>query len=703
MTIEKFCEYFNEIGILQLESINKFLKIYSQLSQNKYKNKSDKIILALFSYMTLISKNEQQLYDICKNIIYNYSNNLLVYRYRALSSFNNIFKSKVHFRFLLFFSKLNSFIFNKNNYNKYIGSYNRQNSQREEINVNYMNNSGRLNGKFIKKNIRKIYEKNNYKNDFNISDDDKECTFSPRIIRYFKNNNNKPDFYSSYKKNIFNKDISFNNKYIPFKNSINYGYNDKINNEIEKMLSNMSKYSINPNNEKYLPKKTIYRKKINNINPSNSYNDFSNNDISCNNPTYLYYDEDYDFYQNEKEHVKKVQDKILQLKLQKLEQMSKEYTFSPEINKNPKFINNINEPNIYLTEYIENNRNYLSNKKTNKFLSNTLNYKNESKNKKMNEYQDNYYNEYPEKLDNNRKKKRSRTYSDSKKDREYSIYKARKEELSKLLKEKYPFAPNIKNNKKFKVKSTFNERQEKFLKNKEKLKKQKEEEELKLIEELNKKYNQTKTDSKKVINRLYNKEAEKIKKRLKKEMEEKLKKKNIINWEKRRKKHTNPEDYKKKIFNKKIKLNINKEHQKEEIGEENSNIFNNEIKDEKDGINFGLYSKNINSKKQENSNQNIKNKKLLIDRIKDDHVIGFKQNFNDKATLVDNQNSEEEKYFIQKDKNNNEEYPDNNYKAGISLNFEEKLKDYEQNKLLYNIMNKDGIKSTAFQEMMNKQ
>ena len=71
--------------------------------------------------------------------------------------------------------------------------------------------------------------------------------------------------------------------------------------------------------------------------------------------------------------------------------------------------------------------------------------------------------------------------------------------------------------------------------------------------------------------------------------------------------------------------------------------------------------------------------------------------------MVDNQNSEEEKYFIQKDKNNNEEYPDNNYKAGISLNFEEKLKDYEQNKLLYNIMNKDGIKSTAFQEMMNKQ
>ena len=31
MKIEKICEYFNNIGILQLENINRFLKIYSQL------------------------------------------------------------------------------------------------------------------------------------------------------------------------------------------------------------------------------------------------------------------------------------------------------------------------------------------------------------------------------------------------------------------------------------------------------------------------------------------------------------------------------------------------------------------------------------------------------------------------------------------------------------------------------------------------
>ena len=77
MRIEKICEYFNDIGILQLDNINRFLNIYSQLSQNKYKNKSDKLILALFSYITLISKNEQQLYDICKNIVNCFSNNLI--------------------------------------------------------------------------------------------------------------------------------------------------------------------------------------------------------------------------------------------------------------------------------------------------------------------------------------------------------------------------------------------------------------------------------------------------------------------------------------------------------------------------------------------------------------------------------------------------------------------------------------------------
>ena len=90
MTLEKICEYFNDIGILQLDNIDKFLKIYKQISQNNFKNKSDKLILALFTYITLISKNEQQLYDICKNIINSFTNNQILHRYRALYIINNI-------------------------------------------------------------------------------------------------------------------------------------------------------------------------------------------------------------------------------------------------------------------------------------------------------------------------------------------------------------------------------------------------------------------------------------------------------------------------------------------------------------------------------------------------------------------------------------------------------------------------------------
>ena len=107
MTLEKICEYFNDIGILQLDNIDKFLKIYKQISQNNFKNKSDKLILALFTYITLISKNEQQLYDICKNIINSFTNNQILHRYRALYIINNIINTKLKSTYVSFFTKLN--------------------------------------------------------------------------------------------------------------------------------------------------------------------------------------------------------------------------------------------------------------------------------------------------------------------------------------------------------------------------------------------------------------------------------------------------------------------------------------------------------------------------------------------------------------------------------------------------------------------
>ena len=121
MTLEKICEYFNDIGILQLDNIDKFLKIYKQISQNNFKNKSDKLILALFTYITLISKNEQQLYDICKNIINSFTNNQILHRYRALYIINNIINTKLKSTYVSFFTKLN-FLKNKKLFRSKINS-----------------------------------------------------------------------------------------------------------------------------------------------------------------------------------------------------------------------------------------------------------------------------------------------------------------------------------------------------------------------------------------------------------------------------------------------------------------------------------------------------------------------------------------------------------------------------------------------------
>ena len=560
MRIEKICEYFNDIGILQLENINRFLKIYTQLSQNKYKNKSDKLILALFSYITLVSKNEQQLYDICKNIVNSFSNNQILYRYKALNIFNNIFKSKIHSKYILFFFKLNSFIFNKKRNIKYIHinkntkAYNfnpkRKINENNEEDFTTNTSIGKNNSKISMEKKEKILNKKRLNNkkikkSFDISDDEKECTFSPRINHYYKPyyksnkninmiNNMKNIYNSEYNSSYQNSKENMNDnsfiKNIPFNNSVNYGYNNKINNEIEKLLINMSKSNNNPNNSKYLPKKTVYKKQINNLYPLNSYkeipiyhynnNEYENNEYNTdnNNAIYHYYDEEYDFYKKENDYIKKVKDKILELKLKKIDKLSKECTFSPEINKTPKYLNK--NMNNYLTDYNISHRNYLRN--NNNLINKTIERKIPKKDRINDEYAEDYYNIYPGKLSNN-KKKRSRSYSETK--NEYSIYKTRKEELSKLIQEKCPFMPNIKHNKNIEIKSTFDERQKKFIKDKEEMLKKKEEEELKKIKELQKQNNRSKTNSKEVVKRLYDKQAEKIKERLKKEKEEKSRKK----------------------------------------------------------------------------------------------------------------------------------------------------------------------------------
>ena len=508
--------------------------------------------------------------------------------------------------------------------------------------------------------------------------------------------NNYEGIYSPFNSSMNNINNLSYNKIIPFKNSVNYGKNNKINNEIEKLMKNISKYNNLGNNEKYLPRKNLHMKQMKNLNQiqTNSYDEFpissyNNTDNNYNNlKRNSYYDngKSYNFLQKEKNHIKKVQNKINKLKAQKMNQLSKECTFYPEINQNSKYINlnksinnnnnyNNNNKNNILTEFnnssqSQRNYNYTNNPSNTKLYKSfnnldNMNHKNyynitinsrktipQKKNIKINkEYEDDYYNVYSRKLSNefsleNRQRPLSHSHSKNYEDllnynyeeddkKVYSIYKTRKEELSKLFNEKHPFMPNINHNKNIKIKSSFDERQEQFIKNKKKLNKLKEEEELKQIEEFNKNNkNRTKTNSKEVVKRLYDKEADKIKDRLKKDKEEKLSKKNVINWEKRKKDYKNKyqSDFKNKILKRNKKLNINTSDDIQYYNQNERDEFNNNKKD--NITDFDNLKKNkIDEKENEDNNQmfmNIndidRNNNLLINNNRDENIIGLKYN-----------------------------------------------------------------------------
>ena len=757
MSIEKICEYLNDIGILQLENINNFLKIYTQISQNKFKNKSDNLILALFSYITLISKNEQHLYDICKNIVNSFTNNQILYRYRGIYMLNNIFKTKLYSRYISFFLKLNSF---RNKINLYSKHKSIKSNKRNLIRENYKNEEKILNnnsssrkklnnkiGKIINTksikiktdndnniyiNLNKDNENNNIYKTFDLDKKDDECTFNPKTNKYYKskqNNNirsfekinNENNSSSFLNKNNDNKNNLRRLKGDYYNNSTNYANNNVINNELEKMVENMPKYNGNMSNSRYIPKKLSYRKEFNQMYPSNSYQEIPfysdpnmNENENYNDLVNNYLNEDYDFYKNEQDYIKKVQEKIFLLKIQKMDKIAEECTFTPEINEVPRYLyrnkngeNNMTDININYENNYKNNIYNINNKFSSNSLINSKSFSKRRKNKLIEEFTDNNYNVYPKRRKHHSKD--SHSYSNSKiKNNEYSVYKAKKDKLMKLFSEQYPFMPSIRENKKFKIKSTFDERQKKFIEDKKKKFKEKEQEELKEIEEMKKYYNKSKTNIQKLVKKLYDDEAEKIKERLKTE-KEKSKKKKIIDWDKRNKlnREKYPEEYKINIKSKdrqkhpNLKLENYSSVSKEKETKNNSNKRTNTSKNKK------KKKENIPNKNDINTNQ-----KLLLEKIKDEHVIGFKNNVPANSNKLNNEiknnpeineEKKEDKKIIENNtintlKDNENINIDNNSQLRNSI---DKSVQYHNQPLLEEIDKKKGFDSKALKELMN--
>ena len=310
------------------------------------------------------------------------------------------------------------------------------------------------------------------------------------------------------------------------------------------------------------------------------------------------------FLLEQDKHVKDVEKKVLNLKLEQRNKEEKECSFSPEIH----YYKGLNKNNVYsqnLSNYYNNfplyqsnihsqsTTNFINNRNTNSVPNIQNNYNNYTHRSygrgicprfegSLSPKEDKFTKEF-----NNIEKKQKRPHSVSQKffdklSNENIDKNKRIEELRKKI-INYDFSPKIEYNKKYKIKDSFEQRQAKYIENKKILNNKKEEDEKMFVDEMNKMYmSKRKCKEKDIVDKLYNKEeVDKIKERNKKE-EKDIKKKNIINWRKRfKEKKKNPKvniyDFSKKNKltdkkNNRIEININDNNNKNEYNKKNETI-----------------------------------------------------------------------------------------------------------------------------------
>ena len=743
MKIEKLCEYLNEIGILQLDNINTFLKIFSQISKNKYKNVTDKLTMAFFKYFTLISKTDQNLYDICRNIIDSYTNNQILQRYKGIKYLNIIFTSKLHSRYNLFFIKLIHFINSskrnivpKNNINGYNNNLN--NIKKGKIVKKKKNDFDEINDIIEKLSFDKENKDNQYK--FS-SQPNYQSEYKPKnnVERKIKLNYNYDNYnYSPYMNiNNIEKRNDENNKNITFKSNINYGYNNKINKEIDRLYdyyqnNNYDDQSNKPIRKK--PKNKKYRSftKIPNY-MNNAYNIYQNPNayqLLYDNYNYRYYpyypyyvnDDYYDFYQKGQEHLRKVENKILQLKIQQFNEISDQCPFYPQISKySPR------------TRSKSRSKSKNSNKSLNKCLTsinitdrnplhiNNINNLNLSQNKKEIKLKNLNRINVSSSMDTNNISKKTKN-----KNRSYSASKLKSNEKNYNLNINTNEKDENKENKENKdskenkdiieKRKDFDEKNKKYIEEKMKKNKEKEEE---IKKKKEKEKEKLKKNEKKKINKnenIFDKLFKESKKKLNEEKKEgKPKKKNIIDWEKRKKEHNRiyPED---DIKNRRKKTNSKPKNNNPPKGEKvldfgafsqidkDKNGDNKKDEDKKEGViedkkdyNIVVDSKskeeenNINNNGKANNNDGNKNMPMLQDLI-----INSDKSESENPELAISKNTNLPKNEEEKKEDPKQSVNLLSSDISLSLNLEERRKQMEE---MGHLPNMGGLRSEAIQKL----
>ena len=486
----KICEYFNDIGLVNHNNVNLFLNIYSEIVKKRYcKNKNEILQYSLYTFMKLISRDDNQLHEYSKRTINAFNNNQLISKYKSIKIIKTVLYLKLkklltNFLFQLIRNKSNK---RKNNF---------RNSKKKSKSIKLIKHDTDNLNNYNKDSLKTSY--NNSLLNYSIINDEKECTFSPKINKNFKPYYEREQIKTiSYtpslkvstnipKKGIPN--IMYNTQKQIYKNNLNPILNSNN-------MNSMNNFWINP-----LMSPILYHRNINNKIPNED--NYNSNSLDLQN---------YNFYKNETNHINKVNDKLLNLKMKRINDIEKDCTFIPETNKNYK----IKKQNL-IPRYIQlhndaKNRQNNYEKLRDKYLKEET-----SQSIKTEHPNNNYY---------------KKLYNDA------LYYKEKEIENEKREKGKYSFSPEIYKNNKYIVKMPFNERRAKSIENKKKFLQKKEEKEKKELEDM-KKNNVSKNkniNNKDVIDRLYSKGYEKIKEKIekeKKEKEEKNKVKQIINWDK---------------------------------------------------------------------------------------------------------------------------------------------------------------------------
>ena len=577
MNIQKVCEYLSDMGVLLFDNIDLFFQIHSTKKNKQFKNEPDNLKDSLFLYLQKTSKNENLLRQMSKQLIESYYNSKAILRYKNIKNLVNIFQNKLFLIYNNVILNLSKHIANnkdkikRTNSDDYIFRRSNENSPKKVVK--------KAKSK-PKKKLQRPKKTNQYKNNYykNIQETNVNNPHS-----FFLNNN---DFYL----NMYNNDINVNNPY-QYNERINTSTDDFNNNIYNNenivsykyyspMVNIQSKKPINHfmqnvdgnineqtqilmNNN--MPNYNIINNNENNLQmtPQQQFNQFERKEFINDNIDFEAPD-DYDFFDNEQKHLQKVQNKIMNLKNEKITKLEEQCTFTPQINTN---------------------------------------YKN------------------PPKNNNNNINTFEKLYNDS------SLNRLKKEEKIKKYLDELTFQPKIEHNDKYKVTTSFADRNH-FSVNKKENKKNEE----KKTKETSKK--KKPIDEKEIVNRLYKPAIDKINKEKKEKLEEEKKRKKIIDWKKvfkdYNKKYPEGDDYKRQLERrKKILENLSNNKDKED---KNNNImdFNDFLKEkekeqnninEKNNTNNASNGQENNVKENNNINNNIIQSGIVGEEKKDNNEI----------------------------------------------------------------------------------